>query len=254
MLKLMPVRRQKTRCGMSNSTWTKFSEWRVRQSVLNGVFDSKSWMKVRMPQLMLYVTLCIPCDMARYAGSYNKVFNLDFDNGMEVIVRIPCPLAGPPFLTTASEVATLDFVRSVLGIPAPRVFAWNADARTNSVGAEYMILEKVLGVPSQQRWAHIAKGPQVFPLLYGVFDIERKFELAPFSQIGSLYFRDDVPADLQKRPLFYDDDGSFSENGDNGLLKRLDAAKEKYRVGPIIDRQWWRGARSQTIYDHGPCQ
>jgi hypothetical protein len=45
-------------------------------------------------------------------GGYNKVFKLVMDNGSVAIARIPCPNAGPPFKTTASEVATMDFVGS----------------------------------------------------------------------------------------------------------------------------------------------
>ena len=170
---------------------------------------------------------------------------------MQAIARIPCALAGAPFLTTASEVATLEFVRDVLGIRAPRVFAWSANANANPVGAEYIIMEKISGVESRHRWTRIAKGPEVFPLLDGVFDLEHRFEYAPFSQIGSLYFKDDVDPDLQSRPLFRSD--ALPE--DNAELNgKLDAAKDKYRIGPIADRQWWRGERAQVIYDHGPCQ
>jgi len=168
---------------------------------------------------------------------------------MEAIVRLPTPLAGPPFFTTASEVATSEFAREVLGIPAPRVFAWNADATKNSVGAEYIIMEKLSGVESQYRWNIITEKPQVLPILNGAFDIERRFECAPFSQIGSLYFRDAVRADLRDRPLFRPD----SLPGDNPeLLRKLDPAKDKYRIGPIADRLWWRSERAQMIYDHGP--
>jgi len=43
-------------------------------------------------------------------GGYNKVFKLVMDNGSVAIARIPCPNTGPLFKTTASEVATMDFV------------------------------------------------------------------------------------------------------------------------------------------------
>ena len=43
-------------------------------------------------------------------GSYNKSFRLTMANGKAVVARIPNPNAGPAFLTTASEVATMDFV------------------------------------------------------------------------------------------------------------------------------------------------
>ena len=93
----------------------------------------------------------------RFVGSYSKVYALDFDNGVEAIARLPTTLAGAPFLRTASEVATLEFVRGVLDIPVPRVFAWSADASTNTHGAEYIIMEKISGLESIHRWPKIAK-------------------------------------------------------------------------------------------------
>lgn len=45
-------------------------------------------------------------------GSFNKSFRLVMDNGSVVIAKIPHPIAGPKYYTTASEVATMDFVRS----------------------------------------------------------------------------------------------------------------------------------------------
>ena len=43
-------------------------------------------------------------------GGYNKVFRLVMGDGRAVLARIPNPNAGPPFNTTASEVATMEFV------------------------------------------------------------------------------------------------------------------------------------------------
>jgi hypothetical protein len=44
-------------------------------------------------------------------GQYNKAFVLTMDNGSEVVAKLPNPNAGPAFYTTASEVATRQFVR-----------------------------------------------------------------------------------------------------------------------------------------------
>jgi hypothetical protein len=43
-------------------------------------------------------------------GGFNKVFRLVMDDGKSVLARIPNPNAGPSFYTTASEVATMEFV------------------------------------------------------------------------------------------------------------------------------------------------
>jgi aminoglycoside phosphotransferase (APT) family kinase protein len=94
-----------------------------------------------------------------YVGSYNKVVA---HNRVEAIARLPTALAGVPFFTTASEVATLKSVREVLGVPAPRVFAWSADAATNPVGSEYIIMEKMSGVESHHRGRILRKDLKSF--------------------------------------------------------------------------------------------
>lgn len=49
-------------------------------------------------------------------GGYNKVFRLVMDNGSVAIARIQNPNAGPAHKATASEVATIDFVRFLLSL------------------------------------------------------------------------------------------------------------------------------------------
>ena len=45
-------------------------------------------------------------------GNFNKTFLLTMDDGNEVIAKVPNPNSGRPHFTTASEVATMDFVRN----------------------------------------------------------------------------------------------------------------------------------------------
>lgn len=44
-------------------------------------------------------------------GMFNKTFLLTMQDGKEVVGKAPNPNAGQPYYTTASEVATMDFVR-----------------------------------------------------------------------------------------------------------------------------------------------
>jgi hypothetical protein len=44
-------------------------------------------------------------------GSYNKVFLMTMEDGRDVIAKLPNPNAGRPHFSTASEVATMDYVR-----------------------------------------------------------------------------------------------------------------------------------------------
>jgi hypothetical protein len=43
-------------------------------------------------------------------GFFNKTFKLSMDNGLNIIVRIPHPIAGPKYYITASEVAIIEFI------------------------------------------------------------------------------------------------------------------------------------------------
>lgn len=43
-------------------------------------------------------------------GGFNKVFRLEMNDGKTLLARIPNPNAGPSFYTTASEVASMEFV------------------------------------------------------------------------------------------------------------------------------------------------
>lgn len=44
-------------------------------------------------------------------GMYNKTLLLTMSDGKQAVAKIPNPNAGLPHYTTASEVATLDYVR-----------------------------------------------------------------------------------------------------------------------------------------------
>lgn len=44
-------------------------------------------------------------------GQYNKAFLMTMEDGVQVIAKVPNLGAGLPHFTTASEVATMDFVR-----------------------------------------------------------------------------------------------------------------------------------------------
>ncbi|GKZ60332.1 hypothetical protein AnigIFM49718_006674 [Aspergillus niger] len=81
-------------------------------------------------------------------GGFNKVFLLGTNSGKEIIARIPTPIAGPPHYTTASEVATMAFLRDILGVPIPKVLAYSTDS-TNPVGAEYIVMERIEGLLSR---------------------------------------------------------------------------------------------------------
>lgn len=102
-------------------------------------------------------------------------------------------------------------------------------------------MEVASGVALNDRRKQI-KGDEALPHLEELIENERKFESVWFSQHGSLYFKEDVSAELQERPLFAGD-----------VPDQLKAFSERYRIGPISDRQWWRNERAALDLDRGPC-
>lgn len=154
-------------------------------------------------------------------------------------------MAGPSYLVTASEVATLQFAREVLKLPVPRVITWSGEKQSrhhsiNPVGADYIIMDSI---KLDERWMKFDSADDVAPVMTGISDAEARFESLRFSRIGSLYFKEDVSADLRDVSLF--SSGAVDETS-----RRL---SEKYCVGPLIDNQWWRGERAHMALDRGPC-
>ena len=49
-------------------------------------------------------------------GGASKVFLLCMEDGFEAIAKIPTPIASPSYYLTASEVATMDFLRTQLSL------------------------------------------------------------------------------------------------------------------------------------------
>ncbi|EAW06852.1 uncharacterized protein ACLA_085470 [Aspergillus clavatus NRRL 1] len=144
------------------------------------------------------------------------------NDGNEVIAKIPCPNAGPPSLTTASEVATLKFLRSRTSIRVPKVLAWSADA-ANSVGAEYIIMEKIRGVALSEKW-EVMNTLERYKIVDQVVQIEKELVNISFPAYGSLFLRDSLPATCRQYPL-------PAELDPEGL----------FCIGPSCKRTWWHG-------------
>ncbi|RDB22280.1 Altered inheritance of mitochondria protein 9, mitochondrial [Hypsizygus marmoreus] len=172
-------------------------------------------------------------------GLFNRVFVLRLDNDEELIARIPFHLAGPKHFTTASEVATMDYALTELQLPVPRVRAWSSHAERTLVGTEYIIYDKVPGVELQKRWWDPdVKGTLAMDLITTIVAFERVFIDKRFSQIGSLYFKEDLPLSLQTSSLY--------------AVEAPTPNSERFRIGPSLNREFWRGERAALNVDRGP--
>ncbi|KAL4808109.1 kinase-like domain-containing protein [Aspergillus unguis] len=166
-------------------------------------------------------------DISKLAeGGFNKVFLLRARNGREVIARIPTPIAGPPHYQTASEVATMAFLRTVLKLPVPEVLAYSASS-DNPVGAEYILMERVEGESLSSRWLSRTTD-EVKEVMTQIADMERRIFDFQFPAFGSLYYKKDLDGETQV-PIVDD-----------------------FVIGPVSARQFWHGERSRTEIDRGP--
>lgn len=96
------------------------------------------------------------CDLRKLSeGLFNRAFLLTMNNGTEIVARIPTSISGPAYYTTASEVATIDFMRS-LGVPVPNILGWSARAESTPVGAEYILMEKAPGLRLDSLWEQMS--------------------------------------------------------------------------------------------------
>ncbi|KAI5887698.1 uncharacterized protein SCHCODRAFT_02752110 [Schizophyllum commune H4-8] len=176
-------------------------------------------------------------------GTFNRVLSLKFDNGKEFIVKIPFPVAGPKHFCTASEVATLDYLRTELGIPVPRVRSWSSHAENTPVGTEYIMYENIPGVPLSQYYDKTDTQLESDPfirVLPTIVTIESILSERGFNLVGALYYKDDVPDHLRRDWPLHSKKEYWTPNS------------TRFCIGPTINREFWRAGRSALNIDRGP--
>ncbi|QMW42991.1 hypothetical protein G4B11_006361 [Aspergillus flavus] len=167
-------------------------------------------------------------------GGFSKALLMKKGNGKEVIAKLPCRIAGPTSLTTACEVGVLEYVRKYTSIPAPRVFSWSSDD-SNPVGAEYIIMEKVAGVPLFEQWGKMAEIEKL-ELIKNLTKLEAQLAAIRFPAYGGLYRQADVSS-LQCQEL----NGSICIGPSCGRSFSTDSAavlstqSEKLDYGPLSE-------------------
>ncbi|KAL8826673.1 MAG: hypothetical protein Q9170_007313 [Blastenia crenularia] len=169
-------------------------------------------------------------------GMHNKTFLFTLQDGAEVVVKVPNPNAGRPHFTTASEVATMDFMRNVLSSPIPKVLAWSSNA-DNPVGAEYVIMEKVAGIALDQVWPAMNVEDR-FAVMKALFDCQKSWLSASFRDIGALYYAKDLPSSVSL-------DCVYATNG-------KETKDSRFVIGPCTGRNWVDNVRAAVHFDRGP--
>lgn len=193
-------------------------------------------------------------------GNYNKAYRLIMEDGQKVIAKIPHPNAEPRSLTTASEVANMEFARTVLDLPVPKVLAWSATDR-NPVEAEYIIMEEVKGLQLYEVWQDLPLRNKC-DVIREIVDVERRLLSLSFDsyhpacpnaqnlklkrltrtcRLGSLYFSDsNIPG---CEPAIATIDSQ----------EISDRIRSRFCIGPIVRREFWEKERSDMRQHQGPC-
>ncbi|CZT05320.1 uncharacterized protein RAG0_11472 [Rhynchosporium agropyri] len=149
-------------------------------------------------------------------GGFNRAFELTID-GLQVIARLPYPSTYPKRFSIASEVATMNLVRSY-GVPVPKVLGYSATSQ-NAMGAEYMIMEKVNGRDLGDIW----------------YDLSEKERLKVVVQVARLDNAEAVAISA----------GEGDGEDASGIAGQL-------CIGPDVAQKWWYDKRDQLPVPQGP--
>ncbi|EER39999.1 phosphotransferase enzyme family protein [Histoplasma capsulatum H143] len=160
------------------------------------------------------------------------------NDGREVIAKLPNPNAGRLHFTTASEVATMDFLRNTLHLPVPKVHAWSSRASDNPVGAEYVIMEKQTGTMLSDVWETM-RGKQKAQIVKQVVDLEKTLASMKFTKLGALYYNRDLPSSNHDTLLYVDGAGK-------------EVHTEEFGIGPTNHRSFFDFGRGELRIDRGP--
>ncbi|KAJ9297731.1 hypothetical protein DTO217A2_8554 [Paecilomyces variotii] len=148
------------------------------------------------------------------------------EDGRQLVVKIPNPNAGPAHYTTASEVATMQFVREKLNIPVPKVLAYCSRGGESKLGAEYIVMEKAPGIELGRIWDDL-KAREKLAIVKQVASITCNLARFQFPCYGALYRRQDISFESQ----VIDDD---------------------FAVGPTVGRAWFDDRRGDVDVPRGP--
>ncbi|KAL9079198.1 MAG: hypothetical protein Q9157_001907 [Trypethelium eluteriae] len=177
------------------------------------------------------------------------------DDGSQVVAKIPNPNAGMPHFTTASEVATMDFVcrarvvasgdmidtsqaRNILETPIPRVLAWSSKAQENPIGAEYIIMERAPGIELERFWPTMSIKDKLV-LVKNIAGYQNAWASISFKKFGSLYYAKDLDEAAENEPLYVDANG-------------INITDKKFAMGPSTGRELMDNGRANISFDSGP--
>lgn len=163
-------------------------------------------------------------------GGLNRAFLITMADELQMVARIPYPIAVPKYFAVASEVATMDFLRSA-GLPIPRVYGYSPDSN-NAAGTEYIFMEFIRGIKLSEVWRNLSE-KDVVSNVRDLTRLKSNMTSVLFPAGGSLYYTSDL------------------ENVARGPGVPLE--DERFCVGPDTRLPLWYGRRTQLEVPRGHC-
>ncbi len=137
---------------------------------------------------------CLPTDAFKHAeiaifaqGAFHRLYCISSNlTDAKYLMRVALPV--DPFYKTESEVATIEYVRKHSTMPVPRIIAYTSSA-SNELGYEWILMEKVDGVPLNDVWDIMPFDSKV-DLTVEFARFIKQLQACRFPLLGNLYFAD----------------------------------------------------------------
>lgn len=181
-------------------------------------------------------------------GGLNRIFLITLRDGFKLVARIPYPILIPKAYTYASEVATMDFLRSK-GLPIAEIYAYSFTPE-NEAQTEYTLMEYIEGTDLGDVWFNLEKD-DIDSFMDQLAKLESIMMSISFPAGGSIYYARDLKqlSGSEGIPLEGEDqDISLDEQA-----KRIPLQKERFCVGPDVSLPLWYGRREEMDAFRGPC-
>ncbi|KAH7411973.1 kinase-like domain-containing protein [Phaeosphaeria sp. MPI-PUGE-AT-0046c] len=125
----------------------------------------------------------VQIDVTFYAqGAFNKLYKIQAA-GSACLMRVALPVC--PHLKTESEVATINFVRDHVDIPAPHILAYDS-ASHNDLGFEWILMELMPGDTLRKRWRKMSWNTKA-TVVKQLAQYQARLNSKPFLEIGNLF-------------------------------------------------------------------
>jgi len=172
-------------------------------------------------------------------GGLNRSFLITLDSGFQLVARIPYPIMIPKAYALASEVATMDLLRS-RGLPIPEVYAYSLTPE-NEARTEYVLMEYVDDIDLSQIWFDLKEG-EIISLMDQIAKLESTMMSISFPAGGSIYYARDLKelSGSEGVPL-------------EGKIEGMSLEKWRFCIGPDVSPPLWYGRRAQLDVFRGPC-